>query len=79
MADLNAQQVAAVNEQFRHHIAETIKQLDLRKWAMEKALADKLGQDPIDLATRIYDFVVKPALEPFNPGLAMQHKRGHGD
>ncbi len=69
MADqqLNAQQVAAVNERFNQHVSQVIDQLKLRRWAAEMALAEKGNADPVALAQKLYDFVVKPALEPFKP------------
>lgn len=83
--NLNAQQIAAVNERFTQHVAKVIDQLNLRKWSIETALAAtgsstllKVTPGPdgapgrieiclMTLANEIYNFVVKPALEPINP------------
>lgn len=65
--NLNAQQIAAVNEEFKKHVAGVIEKLGLRRWAAEVALAEKGNSDPIKLAQQLYDFVIAPALEPFKP------------
>ncbi len=69
--NLNAQQVAAVDQQVKVHLANVIDKMTLRKWAVEQALAKTNPSveiiDPVKFATSIYNFVVAPALEPFKP------------
>lgn len=64
MAELNAAQVAAIEEKVRLHMASAIEQMKLRQWAVEIAM--KCGDgEPIGRAAAIYAFITKPALEPF--------------
>lgn len=65
--NLNAQQVQAVNDKVAQHIAGVIEKMTLRRWAAEAALAEKKNGDPVALAQKLYDFVIKPALEPIKP------------
>jgi len=66
MADnLNAQQVALVNEELTKRTKQIIDQMNLRKWAMDAALQrTTLDQtQSVAFATAIYDFIVSDAGE----------------
>lgn len=38
MAELNGQQIAAIEDKVRNHLAATIEKMKLRQWAVEKAI-----------------------------------------
>ena len=66
MADnLNAAQLQAIEAKMRDGLAQAIEAMKLRKWSMEQALAVEIasGKTTVQVATEIYDFVVRPALD----------------
>jgi hypothetical protein len=67
--NMNAAQLAQIRQAAQNSLGHAIEQMQLRKWSMEQALGifgssnapESAGLR--EMATLIYDFVAKPALE----------------
>ena len=58
---LNAQQVAALEKDIRAKLDSVVKDVELRKWAVEQAMKVSYS---VDMAQQIYDFISRPLAGP---------------
>ena len=62
---LNAQQVAALEKDIRAKLDSVVKDVELRKWAVEQAMGHTIPErSSLDAAEQIYNFISRPLKEP---------------